>query len=107
MSRIPGVVEIVEQEVIDSASVPGQVEVAHVWRRITDDMSNLESILLRIGKRCELLRAWQHKRVITSIDIGWTLDHYELLLEWMKALKKYVLATAEKGFPGFEEGSGI
>ena len=107
MSRIAGILEIFEKEVVDGSIAPSQVEVNHLWRMVSSDIDKLESLLFRIGQACNKLRKWQYLKLVSSIKIEATMDYDKDLAIWIEKLKKYVVETDEKGFYLFEEGDGI
>lgn len=107
MSRIPGLVEIVELKPAEVAGVPSQVEALHLWKLVSRDLARVDDLFSASSQRLTLLKIWQHKGMIDSARVDWLAERHDILWDWFKRIREMVLEVGELNSPDLIDGAGI
>lgn len=106
MSRIPGVVEVVEKETQDSGAVPSAPEVKRLWNQQIDDADRIEKLLADISARLRVLKKWAWRGFVDKADV----EQAEGWLEAKRAVLSYIMRLRTEGAfleDTFTDGGGI
>jgi hypothetical protein len=107
MSRIPGIAEVFEKEVIDGSVVPSQIEIKNQWRRMEVEIEFIESMFNKVKQRCILLEKWARNKLVDPIQLDETEYDLNNLVLWLERVHERVMKVIGLDFPLFTDGGGI